>query len=416
MFAPLADLRARFPRAFLMALLSLGAAAVASATAYFERGPDPVIFPPQQIPLYFLHNLHVRPANEEEGVMGVGLACTYCHENIEESQKATDRDIPGHEVCESCHAEWIGDDVEPAPPEGCAHCHRGLSRDQRKVIEPKLTIPDPQIKFPHAKHVAAQVSCAECHGNVAKKTLATRDDFPTMDRCVACHQARKVSVECTTCHLSLPSGKVATEYPNGRLKPNRMHSAAIHDADFLHDHAVPAQRDKSYCAKCHTDNDCMACHDGMARSEQYHPADWMAMHSLHARKDNFRCQSCHRTQTYCIDCHVRSGVATVMTPQQEVTRRTIRVEGGTAVGPHPMSADGWNDPTSRNFHGFQAQRNIRACTACHQEQYCLQCHSVGGPGGNPHGPNPERLKGSTAQLRNARACLKCHSPTDPSWR
>ena len=94
-----------------------------------------------------------------------------------------------------------------------------------------------------------------------------------------------------------------------------------------------------------------------------------------------------------------------------------------AVGPHPMQADGWLDPTKRNFHGFFAQQNIRSCASCHQEQLCITCHaSVKGlasrpaQGGNPHGPNVEALRTSGAARHSARMCLKCHSPYDPSWR
>jgi hypothetical protein len=217
-------------------------------------------------------------------------------------------------------------------------------------------------------------------------------------------------------------------YPSGQLKPQRYHAFAIHDANFLRDHALPAQRERAYCQECHTESDCMACHDGIARDTRYHPDAWIAQHSIRARKDDFRCQSCHRTQTFCLSCHIRSGVATAGTLANPLERRTLRLSDradprSPAVGPHPMAADGWLDPTSRNFHGFHAQRNIRACAGCHQEQYCIQCHGSGfggrnGPNRavNPHGPNPERLRGSLAAKQNARACLKCHSPADPSWR
>ena len=72
------------------------------------------------------------------------------------------------------------------------------------------------------------------------------------------------------------------------------------------------------------------------------------------------------------------------------------------IGPHPMAANGWLDRTSRNFHGFHAQRNIRACAACHQEQYCIQCHgsNFGGrtlQSNNPHGANAEALRNSVAR-------------------
>jgi hypothetical protein len=136
--------------------------------------------------------------------------------------------------------------------------------------------------------------------------------------------------------------------------------------------------------------------------------------------DDQRCQSCHRLQTFCLNCHLRSGVATVVTPPETAGGATT-VRAKLRV-PHPLTADGWLNPGSRNFHGFHAQRNIRACVSCHQEQYCLSCHAsgfgTGGPsiGGNPHGPNPERLRGSAARSNNARVCLKCHSPYDSRWR
>jgi hypothetical protein len=168
------------------------------------------------------------------------------------------------------------------------------------------------------------------------------------------------------------------------------------------------------------------------------------MHGIRAKIDDYRCQACHQLQSYCFDCHVRSGVATVGTTVHDAYgvqgpafgRRTIRglTIGGQFVptGPHAMAEDGWLNPKSKNFHGFLAQRNIKACVSCHQEQFCITCHKSRVPnpdgtipplsagrfqfGGNPHGPNPQRLRGSDARNHNARMCLKCHSPLDPSWR
>ncbi len=217
----------------------------------------------------------------------------------------------------------------------------------------------------------------------------------------------------------------------------------------MRDHAVPAERDKAYCANCHAESYCLACHDGSARDVRYHPGDWISMHGIRSRIDDYRCQSCHTVRAFCLDCHVRSGVATVGSPQNPydghntirlaINKRTSCVRDATnpnsscvPVGPHPMAEDGWLNVQSRNFHGFFAQRNIKSCVSCHQEQFCITCHAsskLGGTttaptspfgrmmfGGNPHGPNPERLRGSTASQHNARMCLKCHSPADPTWR
>ncbi|MCK6547679.1 hypothetical protein L6R52_17645 [Myxococcota bacterium] len=413
---------------------------VAGAVVW-EGGPDAVIYPPQVIPLVFSHDYHVRTPSEtvnEKGetvkLDGEGLKCTFCHEKVASSTVAGARDIPGHSSCEGCHEEWIGSpDGKVEPVEECKRCHTDPNVVTSRGAAAMLVIPEPNLIFSHKLHVDAEISCVTCHANVPKKTLATRDDFPTMDRCIACHESRGVSTECKTCHLSLPSGRLVTELPEGKLEPRRLHSFAIHDADFLRDHSTPARRDKAYCAKCHAEDFCLQCHDGIARDVRYHPGDWLMAHGLKSKIDDDQCQACHRLQSFCLDCHVRSGVATVglgatvQLAPSSYERRTLMLRPdprtAIAVGPHPMQADGWLDPTKRNFHGFFAQQNIRSCASCHQEQLCITCHaSVKGlasrpaQGGNPHGPNVEALRTSGAARHSARMCLKCHSPYDPSWR
>ena len=167
--------------------------------------------------------------------------------------------------------------------------------------------------------------------------------------------------------------------------------------------------------------------DGVNRDTRYHPGDFIAIHGTKARIDDVRCSSCHRSQTFCMDCHVKSGVSTLVdvNDPRVITRKFVRDRTTEErLGPHPMADKGWLTPSSKNFHGFHAQRNMNSCASCHQEQYCVRCHgsrfggrgTLGLSGGNPHGPNPERLKGSAARGNAARACLKCHSPFDSSWR
>ncbi len=412
-------------RTRLIAALALatGSAALCGAVV-FEGGPDEVIFGKQLIPIYFNHDYHVRGSDDAKGVTGEGLDCDFCHENVGESKVAADRDIPDHGSCDTCHEDWIGEEGKPAERRLCAKCHKDLDITSTSTFAMPLEIPAPNIKFPHANHVEAGVQCVECHAQVPTKTLATRDDFPTMDQCIRCHVDKGVSIECKTCHLTGATGKLITELPQGKLLPRRLHLFAVHDADFLRDHAVPAERERQYCEACHTDSFCLECHDGIGRDLRYHPGDWLMAHPIKAKQDDHRCQSCHRLQSFCLNCHIRSGVAPVTNAiSLGSQRQSFRSAKGATRMPHPMAADGWNSPASRNFHGFHAQRNIRSCASCHQEQYCLTCHmSAFGTGakatlgGNPHGPNAARLKGSLAAQQNARACLKCHHPADDSWR
>lgn len=394
----------------------------------FEGGPSTVIFPRQVVPIRFDHNYHTRESNEELGVKGEGLSCEFCHENVGEQAEAGATDIPGHETCENCHGDWIGDQENPAPVEGCLKCHSDFDPTGTSTIAQPMVIPPPNVIFGHDDHVKAEIACTVCHSQVPQKTLATRDDYPTMDRCVKCHQIRGVSTDCKTCHFAGESGRLVTSFPQGQLKPVRYHSFAAHTGDFLRDHSVAAQQNTAYCKNCHATSYCLDCHDGVNRDRRYHPGDWIAVHGTRSRIDDFRCQSCHRLQSYCLDCHVKSGVASIVSTKDPFTveRGTIRRDRMTGVpnGPHPMAADGWLTPNNKNFHGFHAQRAIRSCASCHQEQYCVRCHGSGFPsngpsfGGNPHGSKEkiEALRSSAARSNNARACLKCHSPFDTRWR
>jgi hypothetical protein len=402
-------------------LSSLGLASASFGMSWLESGPDPVIFPRQEIPLLFDHAYHVRAPDEAKGLTGEGLDCSFCHENVSDSKDSADRDIPGHGTCETCHDDWMAEAELPA----CARCHADLSPAAKASPARTSTqarpvhIPPPNIVFPHANHVNAGVECVACHQNVPGKTLATRDDYPTMDRCVGCHEEKGVSTACTTCHFSSVAGtdRILTSFKEGKLMPRRLHQAAIHDADFLRDHAVPAMRDKAYCSNCHSEADCLECHDGVARDVRYHSGDFISTHSIKARIDDVRCQSCHRLQDFCLNCHVRSGVATV-TAVNEFDPGRSSSPSRFAFAPHPTSANGWLTPGSQNFHGFHAQRNIRACASCHQEQYCIRCHGAGASseGYNPHGPNAQRLRSLPAGGPNARVCLKCHLPGDSRWQ
>ncbi len=57
------------------------------------------------------------------------------------------------------------------------------------------------VKFNHAPHIRAKVDCATCHGNIGGQTVAQRNVDVTMGFCVNCHNERKASVDCLTCHF-----------------------------------------------------------------------------------------------------------------------------------------------------------------------------------------------------------------------
>jgi hypothetical protein len=83
---------------------------------------------------------------------------------------------------------------------------------------------------------------------------------------------------------------------------------------------------------------------------------------------------------------------------------------GTSGRFHPP---GWAAAGARgpDHHATEAQKNIRACSSCHREDFCLECHTAEPMrmGISPHGPgwrNSSRCRALAS--KNQRVCLRCH--------
>jgi hypothetical protein len=117
--------------------------------------------------------------------------------------------------------------------------------------------------------------------------------------------------------------------------------------------------------------------------------------------DTVRCTSCHRESTFCVECHMRAGVA----GGPGATKDTGRF--------HPPKAI-WSDPPRKpGSHGFEAERNLNACISCHIESDCVVCH--GGTGiGARFNVHPAGFTGGCRNqfARNPRPCLVCHERSD----
>ena len=61
--------------------------------------------------------------------------------------------------------------------------------------------PQAHVRFNHAPHIRAEVGCATCHGPIGEGTVAQRNVELTMGFCVNCHNERKASIDCLTCHF-----------------------------------------------------------------------------------------------------------------------------------------------------------------------------------------------------------------------
>ncbi|UQA58235.1 cytochrome c family protein [Polyangium aurulentum] len=367
------------------------------------------IYPPQTITIRFNHKKHVGELKQN---------CKVCHAGAYTSNTVTDRLMAKPaETCDTCH------DVDHSDPRNvkagttedgqCVYCHLGEGAGKGGAVAP-MVIPHANLVFTHKKHLDRNIQCGQCHGQIDKLELATREQLPRMAGCFGCHNMSgaaqgQAKGACTTCHNARSDGRMITSFATGTLVPPQwMHSSA-HTPDWIERHKAVAANDSAFCGSCHTNNECTDCHDGRVRPRNVHPNDFLSMHPQAARQDNPRCVSCHQIQTFCADCHRRTGVARDVASGNRLAGRRF----------HPPPAEYTTAPRGPNHHAWEAMRNLNACVSCHTERDCATCHATkglsGGQGVNPH-PLGFKDKCQVAFARNPRPCLVCHQSNDASMR
>lgn len=297
--------------------------------------------------------------------------------------------------CTSCHQPEPGD-VEPshAPDVArCVDCHPGDSSERLLAASRGHAERGPErVRFSHARHLSMPEIAGQCVGCHAGAFDDDVELFPPMSRCVDCHRHREQFVQgrCTPCH----------EAPNlRRLVPR---SFMRHDASWLAHHGVEARGAELACLTCHEQSECADCHDvtqtlsierrrpDAIHAGFVHRGDFLSRHAIEAAMSPKRCVTCHAPES-CDACHVQRGVS-------------ASAKGGRS--PHPM---GWlGDPGSARFHGRAARRDPLSCAGCHERgpaTNCIDCHRVGGHGGNPH-PRNFRSQQSLGSV----PCRHCHVP------
>ncbi len=306
-------------------------------------------------------------------------------------------DEPSCLTCLSCHVNVERKPGTVAHPssKNCAECHEGNhAKIEKSLVAPRTAAAQQAtaILFDHDEHLAMDAiggQCISCHAGLVSQTGGAA--FPPMGQCFECHEHQRQwdRGECTPCHRI---SDLKTLFPRTFLR---------HGVGWDRQHGTEALKTTVQCAQCHTTESCDDCHDvsqGLtieARKAEnvdrdfIHPADFITRHAMEASAQPARCLSCHRTET-CDSCHQARGISAGRL---------------NAVNPHPP---GWMGPNGRamNHHGRAARRDILSCASCHDQgpnTNCIDCHRVGGIGGNPH---PAGWRSS--RTPDALMCSYCH--------
>ncbi len=146
-------------------------------------------YSPRQ-PVAFSHQIHA-------GMLG--MDCRYCHSNVEESYTAN---IPSVSTCMNCHA--VADQMsgllrKAVTVDGSTASPHWVSRDLRTLRQHAAEgaavpwrrvhkLPD-YVRFPHAVHVNAGVSCYSCHSRIDQMPVVHQAKNLAMGWCLECHRA-----------------------------------------------------------------------------------------------------------------------------------------------------------------------------------------------------------------------------------
>jgi len=150
-----------------------------SADAQAQTGP------PHVNPFEFPHEPHVAVNN---------IDCMYCHFSAERSKSAGH---PSMASCMGCHA-YVQGDAQAAD----INQLREFWDAREPIAWERIYRVADHVYFPHMRHVAAGVECADCHGDVGYEiNVVERVQQPlTMGWCLNCHIEQGASLDCTVCH------------------------------------------------------------------------------------------------------------------------------------------------------------------------------------------------------------------------
>ncbi|KIG14776.1 Cytochrome c family protein [Enhygromyxa salina] len=220
-----------------------------------------------------------------------GADCGSCHGDMTKVGRATIAQLPKEATCLTCHDGKQASDT-------CSTCHpTGVDGRLLTVIGDDATMPKLLPKGATSRGAEHDLAFVEDHRGIAKANP---------ELCASCHDDNF----CADCHA-------------GPIRPMRLHAG-----DYLTTHALDARANTQDCSSCHRlQTECRGCHlrmgvtaegdesaFGVGSPLRFHPGDWSGPpgapqgHALPAQRNISTCASCH-TEDACLACHATTGAA-----------------------------------------------------------------------------------------------------------
>lgn len=133
-------------------------------------------------PIAFPHKTHIQ----------LGVSCIDCHSGADIRDAAG---IPSVKKCMLCHDKLARE--KPEVKKVIEYANKNIEIPWERVYGFSKTA---HVKFRHAPHARANISCVTCHGDLTKATVAERVVTHNMGTCLTCHRQRKAPEDCAACH------------------------------------------------------------------------------------------------------------------------------------------------------------------------------------------------------------------------
>ena len=124
--------------------------------------------------------------------LALGLHCLDCHSRADTGSAAT---LPSVRKCMLCHAKLAAN--KPEIQKLAAYAGKNLEVPWRRVYGFDR---EALVKFQHAPHFRAKITCDRCHGDMTQVTTADVLVKHSMGSCLSCHRQNRASEDCAACH------------------------------------------------------------------------------------------------------------------------------------------------------------------------------------------------------------------------
>jgi len=293
--------------------------------------------------------------------------CNICHSAAPTSKVSSDNLLAGHDNCVTCHEEQV--------TSSCGFCHTNPEN-----IEPRVA-PVREIVFSHEAHLSMKnVECNTCHVGIEGNEMPGTAQLPSMTACNTCHNDRKATNTCETCHTNFAT-LLPVDHQRSDFRRNHKEFARLGALD-------------ASCQTCHAESFCQQCHqttglkafgqkDLMTEPrpktwtkdsknetilQNVHELNYRFTHGIDAKSRQADCASCHSAQTFCADCHQAGGNIT----QGSFKPASHSLPGFTTLG---FGSGG-------GLHAEEARRDMESCISCHdverRDPTCMTCHTESG--------------------------------------